>query len=62
MHDEMVAQVERMLDLHKQLAELDGELRRVVKMQIARLDERIDALVYSLYGLSQDEERVVKGR
>ncbi len=42
--------VERMLDLHKQLAGLSLVKRGV-----------IDALVYRLYGLSEDEVRIVEG-
>jgi len=30
--------------------------------QIAATDKRIDALVYELYGLSEDEIRIVEGQ
>ena len=61
MHDKMVARVERMLDLHRQLPSVTGEGSRVVDMQIEATDREIDALVYALYGLSENEVRVVEG-
>ena len=61
MHDEMVGLVERMLGLHKGYADLTDVQRSVVDAQIARVDRAIDALVYRLYGLSEDEVGVVEG-
>ena len=61
MHDRMVALVEKMLGWHKQLPGLTGEARRIVNARIERTDREIDALVYALYGLSEDEVRVVEG-
>jgi hypothetical protein len=46
-HDNMVALVERMLDLHKKLA---------------AADRQIDALVYELYDLTEEEITIVEGR
>ena len=62
MHDNMVELVERMLDLHKQLPGLAGEKRRIVSLQIERTDREIDGLVYELYGLSEEEIKLVEGR
>ena len=61
MHDEMVALVDAMLDLHRQLPALTGEARRIVQARIDATDRQIDALVYRLYGLSADEIRIVEG-
>ena len=61
MHAEMVGLVERMLALHKGYANLTDVQRSVVDAQIARVDRGIDALVYRLYGLSEDEVGVVEG-
>ncbi len=61
LHDKMVALVDRMLDWHKQLPDLDGEALRIVNARIAATDREIDALVYRLYGLSEDEVRIVEG-
>ena len=61
MHDEMVGLVERMLALHKGYARLSDPQRQVVNAQIERVDRQIDALVYRLYGLSDEEVGVVEG-
>ena len=60
MHDRMVELVERMLDLHRQ-ADLTVVQRGLVEQRIEATDREIDALVYALYGLSEDEVRVVEG-
>jgi len=62
-HDRMVALVEEMLRLQKQLAyaEAHKEDRRYdLVRQVARLDGQIDALVYELYGLTEEEIKVVE--
>jgi hypothetical protein len=58
----MVELVERMLDLHKQLhkAKTPHE-QESIKRTIAATDAQIDALVYELYGLTEDEIRIVEG-
>ena len=50
-----------MLDLHKQLAGLSLIKRGVIGALIETADKKIEALVYGLYGLSEDEVRVVEG-
>ncbi len=61
MHNEMVKLVDEMLSRHKQLPRLTGEGRRITEALIQTVDKEIDALVYRLYGLSEDEVRVVEG-
>ena len=62
-HDRMVALVMRMLDLHKKLAvEQAPHVKTVLQRQIEATDKQIDALVYELYGLNDDEIAVVEGR
>ncbi len=60
-HDRMVALVQTMLDLHKQLPELSGQAKKVVQQQIAQTDHDIDALVYQLYDLTAEEIAIVEG-
>lgn len=60
-HDKMVSLVETMLDLHKQVAGLSGVQREVVEQQIEATDKQIDRLVYGLYGLTDDEIKIVEG-
>jgi adenine-specific DNA-methyltransferase len=60
-HDQMVAVVERMLDLNKRLAGVKGEDERVrFQRLIDATDREIDALVYDLYGLTADEICIVE--
>lgn len=49
------------LDLHKQLAAATGEHERtLLQRQIEATDWQIDALVYELYGLTEEEIRIVE--
>lgn len=61
-HDKMVALVERMLALHKKRAEvkIDHE-KNLIEGQIEATDKQIDALVYELYGLTEEEIRIIEG-
>jgi hypothetical protein len=54
--------VETILKLHKDLpkAKTPHE-QESLQRQIAAADNQIDALVYELYGLSEDEIRIVEG-
>lgn len=60
-HDRMVSLVERMLDLHKRAAaEAAPHLKTLLQRQIEATDRQIDALVYELYGLTDEEIRIVE--
>ncbi|MCC7565049.1 MAG: restriction endonuclease subunit R, partial [Methanomicrobiaceae archaeon] len=55
-HDRMVALVEAMLDLNRRLADARTEQDKTfIRREIEAADRRIDALVYELYGLSDEE-------
>jgi type II restriction/modification system DNA methylase subunit YeeA len=57
----MVELVERMLALHQQLAAVKLEHEQTArKRQIAAADRQIDHLVYELYGLSEEEIKIVE--
>ncbi len=61
-HDRMVALVEGMLDLHRRLpAARTPQEKTLLQRQIEATDHRIDALVYELYGLTDEEIRLVEG-
>jgi hypothetical protein len=61
-HDRMVALVERMLDLvPKRRAEKNPQTAAQLDAQIAATDRQIDRLVYDLYGLTDEEVRLVGG-
>jgi len=63
MHDDLVSLVEKMLELNKQLqkAHFDSE-KEPIERQIAATDKKIDELVYTLYGLTEEEIKIVEGK
>ncbi len=61
-HNEpMIELVNKMLDLHRQLQGSILIRREVLEMQIEATDKEIDALVYRLYGLTEEEIKIVEG-
>jgi hypothetical protein len=62
-HDRMVALVGRMLELHKKLAAATIPADKVLyERQIEATDREIDAVVYELYELTDEEIAIVEGR
>ncbi|MDE3090935.1 MAG: restriction endonuclease subunit R, partial [Chloroflexota bacterium] len=62
-HDRVVALVTQMLELHPRLrASQTAADRELLQRQIDATDAQIDALVYELYGLTEEEIRVVEGK
>ncbi len=63
MNDKMIQLVKSMLDLHKKKAaarsERDTEL---IQRQIEIINQEIDKLVYKLYGLTDDEIKIVESK
>ena len=60
MHNDKIASlVERMLALHKQSPRSPQE-QEMVKREIESTDRGIDRLVYELYGLTEEEIRIVE--
>ncbi len=58
----MVKLVEQMLELHKSLtAAQTPQEKTSLERQIAATDSQIDRLVYSLYGLTDEEIKIVEG-
>jgi hypothetical protein len=57
----MVELVKVMLDLHKQqtIARTDHE-KKSLQRQITATDRQIDSLVYELYGLTEEEIKIVE--
>ena len=62
MHDNLVALVDNMLELQKKYheARMDQD-KELYERQIKLVDAQIDRLVYDLYGLTEEEVRVVEG-
>jgi len=60
-HDQMVVLVERMLELHKERAAAQTPHDQTShQRQIDATDRQIDQLVYELYGLTEDEIKIVE--
>lgn len=60
-HGQMVDLVEQMLELNKRLAEAGvPQTREMLKRQIETTDRQIDQLVYELYGLTEEEIKIVE--
>ncbi len=60
-HDRMVNLVEHMVSFHKQLSAAKAPHdRTVLQGQIDATDRQIDRLVYDLYGLTEEEVRIVE--
>jgi hypothetical protein len=62
-HDKMVSLVERMLALHKSLKSTVNpqEADRLMR-EVESTDWGIDSLVYELYGLTEEEVKIVEGK
>ncbi len=62
-HNRMISLVQRMLDLHKKLADAKiPDEKTKIQRQINTTDEQIDNIVYELYDLTEEEIAIVEGR
>ena len=59
-HDRMIKLVEQMLELHKRQAAASASDRELYQRQIDATDREIDRLVYELYGLTDDETKIIE--
>jgi len=63
MHDKLVSLVEQMLELHKCLTSArTPQDKEMVKREIESTDGAIDRLVYGLYGLTDEEIKIVEDK
>jgi predicted nucleic acid-binding Zn-ribbon protein len=62
-HDHIVKFVEQMLEAKEKLskAKTEAEVNRL-EMQCESLDRQIDEVVYGLYGLTEEEIKIVEGK
>ena len=63
-HADLVALVDRMLELNKRLAPIRDTAcaeREELLRQVEQTDQEIDNLVYDLYGLTEEERKIVEG-
>ncbi len=62
-HDHMARLVDKTLSLHKQLPQASTPHEQTaLQRQIEATDRQIDALVYELYGLTEEEIGIVERR
>lgn len=62
LHDKLVSLVDRMLDLHKKKNALPPSAERdKIEREIAITDEKIDEIVYGLYGVTEEEREIIEG-
>ena len=63
LHDQLVSLVDQMLEtqIEYHAMRTDDLNRRFIKQKIEMIDNQIDRLVYELYGLTEDEIRIVEG-
>jgi len=62
LHEKMVSLVDQMLSLNKQLPEAKTDHEKTaLQRQIDATDQQIDKLVYGLYGLTEEEIKIVEG-
>jgi len=60
-HDKLVSLVDRMLDLHKKKAALPlSAEREKIEREIAVTDEKIDEIVFGLYGITDEERKIIE--
>ena len=62
-HDRIVSLVEQIPELKKceNEASLSSHEKKIISRQIDATDKQIDLLVYELYGLTEEDIRIVEG-
>ncbi len=61
LYDKLISLVDRTLDLHKKKNSLPPSAEREkVEREIAVTDEKIDDIVYGLYGITEEEKKANK--
>ena len=59
-HDKLVSLVEKMLELNKKKTSLPPSAEREkIEREIAVTDEKIDEIVYELYGITDEEKKII---
>jgi adenine-specific DNA-methyltransferase len=61
-HDDLVALVDVMLDLNKKIHTAKGSQKDQIQRQIDKTDKEIDNIVYKLYGITEEERKIIEGK
>lgn len=62
-HDDLVKLADKMLDLNKELVALGDKItdrRHQIESEIQKTDNKIDKLVYKLYGITDEEQKIIE--
>ena len=49
-----------MLDLNKKVQTARGSRKNQIQRQIEKIDKEIDDLVYKLYGITEEERKIIE--
>jgi len=60
LHDDLVALVDVMLDLNKKIQTAKGSEKEQIQRQVEKTDREIDDLVYKLYGITENERKIIE--
>jgi adenine-specific DNA-methyltransferase len=60
LHDNLVALVDVMLDLNKKIQAAKGNAKEQIQRQIEKTDKEIDEIVYKLYGITEEEKKIIE--
>jgi type I restriction-modification system DNA methylase subunit len=61
-HDDLVVLVDVMLDLNKKIQTAKGSEKEQIQRQIEKADKEIDDLVYKIYGITEEEKKIIEGK
>jgi type I restriction-modification system DNA methylase subunit len=59
-HDDLIALVDVMLDLNKKVQTARGSEKEQIQRQTDKTDREIDDLVYKLYGITDEERKIIE--
>jgi hypothetical protein len=59
-HNEIIALVDVMLSLEKKLQNAKGNEKEQIQRQIDKTDKEIDEIVYILYGITEEEKKIIE--
>jgi hypothetical protein len=61
LHDDLVALVDVMLDLNKKIQSAKGSAKDQIQREITKTDNAINNVVYKLYGITEEERKIIEG-
>jgi type I restriction-modification system DNA methylase subunit len=61
LYDNLIVLVDVMIDLNKKIQISKGHEKEQIQRQIEKTDREIDDLVYKLYGITEEEKKIIEG-